>query len=62
MSMLNRYEDYVRRILSDRSMSIKDKDRLLQRIGILLGDYTDLFVASKVSILSVLTPFSLITT
>lgn len=43
MSMLNRYEDYVRRILSDRSMSIKDKDRLLQRIGVLLGDYTDLF-------------------
>lgn len=42
MSMLNNYEDYARRILSDKSMSIKYKDILLGRISIILGDYTDL--------------------
>jgi len=42
MSMLNRYDEYIRWILSDRSMSIKDKDRLLEQISILLGDYIDL--------------------
>lgn len=43
MSMLNRCEDYVRGVLSDRSVSDEDKERLLERIGILLGDCTDLF-------------------
>lgn len=43
MSMLSRCEDYVRRILSDKSVSVKDKERLFERIGILLNDRTDLF-------------------
>lgn len=43
MSTLSRCEDYVRRILSDESVSIEDKERLFERIGILLNDRTDLF-------------------
>lgn len=40
--MLNLYEDYKRRIMSDRILSGRDRDILLQRINDILKDYTDI--------------------
>lgn len=42
MSMLYLYEDYKRRIISDRSLNNRDRDILLQRINDILKDYTDI--------------------
>ena len=42
MSMLNLYEDYKRRIISDKSLNNRDRDILLQKINDILNDYTDI--------------------
>ena len=42
MSMLNLYEDYKRSIMSDKSLTNRDRDILLQKINDILKDYTDI--------------------